>query len=449
MRVGPAADNASMLDYPFWVSAPASYAPFPPGWPALLALGELLGAPWLVNPILGAAVPVLVWAIARHWADEAVARLAVVVAALSPAVWIMAASRMSHTSALVALGAVALVAMRRPAGIRYWALGGLAAAYVVLARPLDALLVAGPMLAWGLRRADGWWARLVWIGLPTAGAALLLWDNAVLTGSSLQFPMDLWFDQWTSELGRAGCNRLGFGADVGCAQTFGSFGHTPIKAATMIGQTALEMDGALIGLHGASLLALYGAWRLRPRWPWLIAAAVVVAHAMYWSPGRAYLMRFWHPLLLILPIAVAAALHKLPTRWAVVGCVIAAVWGGSRRMPELVDRYWCADTALEQVLAEAGITDGVVFIRGKGQREASWPRMGVEAFVCDPMLESGDGMRLNNPAAPDRGLRIRHVLPSKAATKRFMAAHHPDAKAWLVEHKVAPDVYRVIPLDLE
>jgi len=142
MRVGPAADNASMLDYPFWVSAPASYAPFPPGWPALLALGELLGAPWLVNPILGAAVPVLVWAIARHWADEAVARLAVVVAALSPAVWIMAASRMSHTSALVALGAVALVAMRRPAGIRYWALGGLAAAYVVLARPLDALLVA-------------------------------------------------------------------------------------------------------------------------------------------------------------------------------------------------------------------------------------------------------------------------------------------------------------------
>ena len=28
------------------------YSPFPPGWPALLAIGTLLKAPWLVNPIL-------------------------------------------------------------------------------------------------------------------------------------------------------------------------------------------------------------------------------------------------------------------------------------------------------------------------------------------------------------------------------------------------------------
>ena len=49
MRMGPAADVPSMLDYPFWVGAPASYSPFPPGWPALLAVGEFVGAPWAVN----------------------------------------------------------------------------------------------------------------------------------------------------------------------------------------------------------------------------------------------------------------------------------------------------------------------------------------------------------------------------------------------------------------
>ena len=54
------------------------------------------------------------------------------------------------TSTLVALGIVALVAVRRPAHAGIWGMGGLAAAYVVLARPMDALVVAGPLLVLGL-----------------------------------------------------------------------------------------------------------------------------------------------------------------------------------------------------------------------------------------------------------------------------------------------------------
>jgi len=449
LRAGPAGDNASMLEYPFWVAEPFSYAPFPPGWPALLSLGERVGGAWLLNSLLVAAVPVLVWALARAWADEKIARLAAVVAALSPAVWLMAGTRMSHTSALVGLGVVAVVAAHRPLRSLYWLLGGLAAAYVVVARPMDAAIVAGPLLVWGVIRAPNWASRVSWVGLPALGAAVLLWDNHTLTGSALHFPMDAWYDQWTTELGRAGCNQLGFGSNVGCAQTFGSFGHTPVKAARIIGESVLKMDGALLGLPGASLVAAYGAWRLRPRWPWIIALAVVLAHALYWSPGRAYLVRFWHPLLLILPIAVAAAMSRVPQRWAVLALSVVAVVGGSRLLPDLGDRYWCADTALEQTLAAEGIIEGVVFLRGKGHRETGWPMMGVDSFVCDPMLESGDGMRLNDPAHPDQGLRIRHALPTKAATRRYMAEHHPGATAWLVDHRVKSDKYRVLELDLE
>ena len=57
LRVGPPVEDPSRLLYPIWVGAPSSFSPFPPGWPALLALGEALGAGLLVNPLLAFFLP--------------------------------------------------------------------------------------------------------------------------------------------------------------------------------------------------------------------------------------------------------------------------------------------------------------------------------------------------------------------------------------------------------
>jgi hypothetical protein len=43
------------------------YGQFPPGGPAMLALGELFGAPWLVNPVFG-GLSVAALALALRWA---------------------------------------------------------------------------------------------------------------------------------------------------------------------------------------------------------------------------------------------------------------------------------------------------------------------------------------------------------------------------------------------
>ena len=46
---------AESLSWFFWLESPSASA-FPPGWPALLALGEAVGAGWLVNPLLAGAL---------------------------------------------------------------------------------------------------------------------------------------------------------------------------------------------------------------------------------------------------------------------------------------------------------------------------------------------------------------------------------------------------------
>ena len=103
MRTGAVADNASMVLFPFWQTTGPGHAVFPPGWPALLALGELLGAALWVNPLLCGLLPLLTWGLAREIGSPAQARLAAMVMALSPGVWMLGASRMAHTSTLVAL----------------------------------------------------------------------------------------------------------------------------------------------------------------------------------------------------------------------------------------------------------------------------------------------------------------------------------------------------------
>jgi len=442
-RLGPAADNASMMLYPFWETAPASFGIFPPGWPALLAAGERIGLGWLVNPLVAGALPWLTWLLARE-ASPRSAVLAAALAALSPGVWILAASRMSHTSVLAATLAVAVVVARGRDGRLAWLGAGLAAAYVVTARPYDALIVAGPLLALGLLRAPDAASRLPLVVLPGLGAALVLWDNAALTGSALTFPVEPWFDRWVADLGRPpGCNGLGFGADRGCAPTEGGFGHTPAKALSIGVSSLARLDRLLLGLHGGLVAALVGAWALRRPALLLGLALPVGAYALYWSPGLAYGARFYHLAYVVLPVLAAAGLHRLLGRWAWAVALGLPLATCPPILGDLSRDFWCVDGSLKAQLSELGIEAGVLFLDAGGERTLGWPALGVEALTCDPMLEAGDAFAWMDPSATTGGLQPRYALSDPARTRAYLDAHHPGAEAWVVEHDIAGDRRRI------
>ena len=450
-RTGPPPDDALLTAYPFWVTEPPrSFSPFPVGWPLLLALGERLRAGWLINPLLAAALPLLTWRLADAWAaPEArphLPRLAALLAAISPGIWVLSASRMAHTSVLVALLLAAVVFTER----RRMALGGLAIAYVLLARPFDGVFLGGPLLLWGLLRADAARTRALLLGLPLLGVAGTLADNAALTGDPLRFAMNAYLDV----VARPGCNRLGFGPDVGCHATLGDLGHTPWKALQLAGASALRLDRLLLGLPGGLLLAGLGLLRLPPaprRLALLWLALVVGSYALYWSPGQAYGARFWHPLYVVLPLLTAAGLCALPLPTPArrlapllpVAVVLAALPG---LLGDLGDRLWCVDRRLQDALGGQGITDGVVFLRAEGQRAAAWPALGVDQLRCTPLLEAGDLLQTQDPLHPNAGLRVRFALDDLDATRSYMQQHHPGAAAWIILHNVQEDTREIVPL---
>ena len=441
MRQGPPGDHPSMLLFPFWNTVGGSYAVFPVGWPGLLAIGERLGVPWLVTPVLAGVLPWLGWRIARPWLSARGALLAALALALSPGVLILAGSRMAHTSVLVAL-ALAFVQVRDRSHRRWAPIAGAAVAYTVLARPFDAVLVGVPLLIWGVWAASPG-ARAALVLLPGLAAGLVLADNAALTGSLTSFPASVWFDGWVADLGRPpGCNRLGFGPDVGCAPVLGTWGHTPAKALQIGLDTAARLDRLLLGVPGGGLVLLVGLWALRRDRRFLTAlgvlgALVVGGHALYWSPGLAYGARFWHPLYILLPVMVGAAADRLPGKWAWVGLAGLSLAGGSALYAELAEDYWCTSPALERLLDDRSVDEGVLFVRSTGTAPTrSWPRLGVDSLTCDPMLASGTALQLLDPTRTTGGLQPRHALPDAESTRAYMATLPVGTRAWLADHRL-------------
>ncbi|HKD77864.1 MAG TPA: hypothetical protein VKB76_20325, partial [Ktedonobacterales bacterium] len=76
------------------------FTQYMPGTSGTLAIGVLLGVPWLVEPVLGTLALLGIGLIAAHYFDRRVATVAVLLGALSPFYSYLAASYMSHAIAL-------------------------------------------------------------------------------------------------------------------------------------------------------------------------------------------------------------------------------------------------------------------------------------------------------------------------------------------------------------
>lgn len=351
------------------------FGQFPIGGPALLQLGTMLGAPWLIDPILTGVAVVAFHFFARGIGDERFARRATILFALSPFVLFMGGSMMNHVGTLAAVtcALAALVAWHdAPTRTRAAAAAagvGFAIGCAATIRPYDAVLVALPIGLFQLRRvvqrpalAPSLIAQVVAGAIPVI---ILLAANHATTGSATRFAYDVL---------NGAAHRPGFHLDP-----FGT-PHTPERGLYLISSYLMRLNAILLGWPVPALLVACTVLVLQRSatvWDHLLVAilgAILVGYGAYWSESYFVGPRFLFiatPALLVsvarLPDVLRSRSHT-PTRrlaagllvplWLAVTWATPRAWTMTRAFPF---RPTHAAALVERVQA-AGLTNAVVFV---------------------------------------------------------------------------------------
>jgi len=281
----------------FWIPFVLDYqgrrfGKYPPGWPAVLALGERLGAAWLVNPLLAALSLYLVYRLGQALYDERTGLLAAALGMTSPLFLVLSGSFLSHLASLTWLLLFSLwfIWTVQGRGRRFAVGAGLALGLAFLTRSLTAMAYAAPFIIYSLgqvlRRRPGWPNYLLLALAGGAVAALLPAYQWAVTGDPWLNPYLLWWPY----------DRLGFGPGIGAMPG----GHSPYYAWINLKQDLSRAATDLLGWPGLSWLPLLPGLLLHPRrrrdWA-LVApfAGLVFAYLFYWigSPARLWGPRYY------------------------------------------------------------------------------------------------------------------------------------------------------------
>lgn len=329
------------------------YSVFPPGYGLLLAAGVKIGAPFLINPLLGALLALVLFALARDLFGDGVAARASVIVYLASWFRLMhAGSFMSHPTAALftALAVLGAVRARRSA---LWAVAaGASLAALAATRPLNAAITAAVVAIVLLARAP--WRRwlLALAGLAPLAVAYAAYNQA-LTGSATLPPQQRYMELKEE---RKDCFRLGFGPGVGqCPITqntnFGPQGFQPRNAWDNTLRRADAYFAFGFGFGPLALLVAAGALagiRRAPRRRALAAGFALLsvgAYGLFFYHGVAYGPRFYYETFPFLALLAGCAVAdvQLWLRSTAARAALAGAW-----IALLATGLWAARPAVEK-----------------------------------------------------------------------------------------------------
>jgi len=422
------------------------FGKYPPGWPLLLALGVLAGAPWAVNPVCAALSLLVLYRLGREIYRPRIGLLASVLGITSPFLLFLSGSMMAHPSGLLFILLFAWMYWRAtgPHRSNYAsALAGAAIGMACLIRPYSALVAAFPFVVDAFlrgRRAPGDAMRrfvpMVVAAIPFVGAFLAY--NAVFTGNPFYPTQQLW---WPFD-------RVGFGPD------HGPWGYTPIDALNNVSRNFHELLEHAFGWPQFTTLSLaalpFLSGRAR-RWDVLWAAgflAVAAGYALWWADGIMYGPRFYYEgfgfLILLTARGVDVLLDiasplaspvRTPVQWMPMGLVYLVVAGlvafnAAFYFPgqwALYHGYNYVNHSKLDAVARAGIHHAVVFA-DVGQWYEWW-EYGMVFSANDPLLtgdviyarDLGDArdreLMADFPGRSFYRLKGTHLIPFPAASR--------------------------------
>ncbi len=396
---------------------------FPPGWPLLLALGDLLRIPWVVGPLVGAAT-VGMWGLVLRRAEPrpSVRAGALLLFGLAPFPMFLASSHMNHGPVLFwLLAALAgwLALGERP-GPGLALATGVALGMAGITRPADALAFAIPAGVWAVLRVRET-GRVRDLGLIALGAlgpvVFLLAVNHATTGSALQSGYQL---LWGPNVG------LGFHA--------APYGppHTPIRGLELMSLYLLRLNLFLFEAPVPGLVAAGLALLLAPRlgsvdrYLLAAAAALLLVYFAYWHDGFFLGPRFIYPVAPVVALWTARLPQLVRARWgdglahrtttfAMAGAILGSLaLGIPARLGTNSEIQAAMRVDPDRAAEAAGVRDAVVFVReswgaqvlarmwalGVAKPEAERYYRNIDTCVLDRALLAIERGETPGPAAP-------------------------------------------------
>lgn len=406
------------------------FAKYPPGYPLLLALGVLVGQPWLVNACAAALAILGIYLLGRDLFDRATGLLAATLAAVSPMFVLLSGALLSHPTSLAALTffSWAFVRARRPEEPRRnafaWAAGALGGLALAI-RPWTTLGFGLPFAILAL-------ADLFHKGgstVPAYGRMILafvavgsIWPlyNLAATGSPLTNTYTLF---WAYD-------RPGFGPDIGTRGYDWSDAVRNLRIG--LGQFDEGLAGWPAGRRFPVVWLVIGLGILLPprkvMEPLLLVppALLVAAHLLFWaSSAGLYGPRYYAEGMPFLWLLAARGLLKAsawrPARAAVkVALPVCIAWGiifvtG----PRLLAGRGLYNTTREDArrIAAAGIHHALVFVQSD-----YWTDYANLSWLNAADLVAGDNIFAKD-LGPTTNRRVASSFPDREV--RYYSRHRP------------------------
>ncbi|NLG34460.1 MAG: hypothetical protein GX548_03810 [Lentisphaerae bacterium] len=427
---------------------------YPPGWPLLLAPGVWLGAPWLVNPLLGALLVVAIGELGRDLFGLRTGRAAALLALPSPMMLVLSGLHLSHMPTALFL-CLAVLSLRKLWATARWGWGasaGGAWGIAFLCRPLDAVVVGVVLILGFLAPARRLWRCRLGI---VAGLAVALLAVGVLLGFQQVTTGD-----WLTPGHEVGMGRAG---TFGFSEYRNGRLHTPERGIEHTFHRLRAVNDQLLGWAVPSLLIvmlpfLTGRARVKEALLLLPLPVLLVTFAHYWYleicyPGR-YLFTA-APYLFVLAarglftLREAAGGHRVwsraPVFLAVSGILFLAV-----SLPHHLRRfgpdYYDVEGVLPRVVRDYGIRHALVFMDAIGidQRKVDVNNdyYGT-GFLRNDLELAGDVVYVRN--LRERNLGLMDAFPGRSAyLYRYV---RPQEKAFLWRLERDGGELREIPVE--
>jgi 4-amino-4-deoxy-L-arabinose transferase-like glycosyltransferase len=368
------------------------FGKYPPGWPALLALGVKLGQMWWVNAAGAALTTALVYRLGTAMHSRRVGSTAAALSVTSPFVLLLAGSLMSHTWSLVFVTLFLWCYYRaREAGRDGdgWSLSaGIALGAAFSIRPFTALLIALPTavdVSWRLVKKRAW--RAAWfVTLGFVPLALLVpVSNAVWTGDPLGSPYRLF---WSYD-------RLGFGPGTGPTPGGNTVWLGLSGSLAALGHLANDLLGwPTLSLAFAVLLFLFKPRQWQDQFLAFTALSLVFGYALYWTSGDVFGPRYAYESVSALLVLSAAGILRVG-EWVrrrgklwpfVAALAVLVVFDLLVYLPHRLHTYrglYGITTEPRDVMDSAGLQRALVIVREK----RGWWDYAVLFSLNEPTLD--------------------------------------------------------------